>query len=128
MGFPGIVVVVPRDPSVQSDSLPRYLVSDSNIEDYNWNPDRIEEEPRVQLFAQIFGFSLGLSSPLKYHNRQLTRISVFRLQDYRPIPETPYFTRAPELTFYELSDGQVEKEWGLPSDVWSMACTVGSAS
>jgi len=32
--------------------------------------------------------------------------------------------RAPELTFYELSHGQVDKECCLPSDIWSMACTV----
>jgi serine/threonine-protein kinase SRPK3 len=50
----------------------------------------------------------------------------FRVQDYGPLPETPDIIRAPELTFYELSNGQVEKEWGLHSDVWSMACMVWS--
>ncbi|KAG2360776.1 hypothetical protein BDR07DRAFT_1512599 [Suillus spraguei] len=30
----------------------------------------------------------------------------------------------PELTFYKLSGSQVKDEWGLPSDVWSMACMI----
>jgi hypothetical protein len=128
MREPDVVPVLPRDPSAQSDSLPKYLVSAANITSNM--PVHILNEQREQLYAQIIDFGLGLSGLSKYRHCQLTQTPAFKfgLQDYGPLTETPYFIRAPELTFYELSDGQVEKEWGLPSDVWSMACTVWSAS
>ncbi|KAJ8587176.1 hypothetical protein M405DRAFT_321678 [Rhizopogon salebrosus TDB-379] len=68
-------------------------------------PKNVQDELNDHLVIQIIDFSLA-----------------FRVQDYGPFPETPDIIRAPGFTFYELSNGQVEKEWGLHSDVWSMAC------
>jgi hypothetical protein len=58
MCAPEITAVVHRDPSVQSDSLPMYLVSDSSVD----LPTHIRKEKTVQSFVQIIGFCHGPSS------------------------------------------------------------------
>lgn len=70
-------------------------------------PERCEE------MSQFLGLTLW------HYNLGLTfRKSAFRSQVERILES---FIRAPELTLYKLSDGQVKDAWGLPSDVWSMA-------
>ncbi|KAG1810669.1 uncharacterized protein BJ212DRAFT_1484236 [Suillus subaureus] len=104
---PNLIPVIPHYHSVPSDSLPKYLVAVP--ETTHFMPEVFAEILKDKLTVEIIDFS-----------------NAFRLQDGRPLkrPDLPRTIRPPELTFYKLSDGQVKDEWDLPSDVWSMACTI----
>ncbi|KAG2368911.1 kinase-like domain-containing protein [Suillus spraguei] len=107
IGEPRLIPVLPHDHSVPSDSLPRYLVLAPQTTHYM--PKAFAEILKDNLMVEIIDFG-----------------NAFRLQSGRPLkhPDMPRIIRPPELTFYKLSNGQVKDEWGLPSDVWSMACTI----
>lgn len=107
IGEPKLIPVIPHDHSVPSGSLPRYFVAAPETTHYM--PEEFTEILKDRLTVEIIDFG-----------------NAFRLQDGRPLkhPDMPRIICPPELTFYKLSDGQVEDEWGLPSDVWSMACTI----
>jgi serine/threonine-protein kinase SRPK3 len=65
MGHPVTTPIVPRDYSIQSDSLPKYLVDAGNIA-------RFMEYLNPPLFAQIMDFGNGLSRSLRLRHRNLS--------------------------------------------------------
>ncbi|KAG2368898.1 kinase-like domain-containing protein [Suillus spraguei] len=104
---PKLISVIPHYHSVPSGSLPKYLVA--TPETAHFMPEVFAEILKDKLTVEIIDFG-----------------NASRLPNERPLehPDMPRIIRPPEVTFYKLSDGQVKDEWGLPSDVWSMACTI----
>ena len=62
MGWPEIIPVVPRDASVESDCLPKYIFKPGDIT--SEMPDHVWEQQNAHLFLQITGFGNGLSHNL----------------------------------------------------------------
>ncbi|RDL40057.1 Uncharacterized protein BP5553_00036 [Venustampulla echinocandica] len=102
---PEYVPVIARNPMHQTDSLPAYLVSAFNMIYYFAEEDLpiITEDSCVKIMD--FGNS-------------------FRREDERPPPNTPSYIRAPEVTYCELSKGEVGSDWNHSVDIWHAACTL----
>jgi hypothetical protein len=66
MGWPGVIPVVPRDASVESDCLPKYIVTPKDIT--SKMPKSIWEPQNAHPFLQITGFGNGLSPNLVCFN------------------------------------------------------------
>ncbi|KAG1852848.1 hypothetical protein DFJ58DRAFT_841746 [Suillus subalutaceus] len=111
---PKLIPVIPHYHWVPSNSLPKYLVAVP--ETAHFMPKVFAEILRDKLTVQIIDFGNGLSPFLGYYNGQLTlvntSISITGWKTSEASRHVPRTIRPPELTFYELSGGQVKMNMG----------------
>ncbi|KAI9724760.1 MAG: hypothetical protein M1812_000035 [Candelaria pacifica] len=104
LGYPDCTPVLTKDPNRMSDSLPRYIVRPLSFRKYVMEAagqDKLQWNAKIMDFGEAF------------------------FRDSRPeYLSTPLVFRAPEVIFYELSKGEINKDWGYQSDIWSLGCFI----
>lgn len=100
------IPVIPCNPEGVSDSFPPYLVTPISIMDF------LVGTQAMPFTSESFDLKI-----IDFGNS-------FSDQETKPPPNTPISIRAPEVTFCELTGGEVGSSWDKSVDIWAAACTL----